>query len=162
MRKFRTLWIVLTLALVACEQTGALNPDAPIVYSGSWVTFSYPGSWQLNEENTGTGNLIRIQGPHEARFTIHIRSLDQAPSLEAYAASLGNDQGLLPTARPATSGRLHGFVQTLELDGEAHQRELHRIDSHDEVAYLVSQVPTAQAIRVQSGLDRIFTTFAFQ
>jgi len=153
---------ILAFVLVGCEQGGDANPDAPVRYSGGWVTFSYPGSWQLNEESTDTGSLIRIQGPRDALFTIHIRSLEQAPPLAIHAASLGSDQGLLPTGRPATSGRLHGFTQMIELDGEAYQREFHRVDSHDEAAYLVSQAPAAQAIRVQAGLDRIFTTFAFQ
>lgn len=154
--------LLLALMFGGCEQDAQGNPDAPITYTENWVRFSYPGSWKLGEETTEDGTRIRLQGPHDAIFTIELRGLDQASPLEDYAASLGGEQGLVPTGRPATSGRLHGFTQTLDQQGLTLQLEFHRIDSHDEAAYLVSQVPAANAMRVQTGLDRIFTTFAFQ
>jgi len=162
MGKFLTSVLALLLVLAACERNGDANPDAPTTYSGNWVTFSYPRSWTLTEGNQQEAITISIQGPHDALFTVHIRSLEQAPALEDFIAAQGDAENLLPTGRPAASGRLHGFNQSINLDGVAYQREYHRIDSHDEAAYLVSQVPSAEAIRVQAGLDRIFTTFAFQ
>jgi len=162
MRIFLTAILALSLALAACEQHGNTNPHAPATYSGNWVTFSYPRSWALTEEDTGEVSSISLRGPHGARFSIRIRSLEQAPDLEDFIAAQDGTENLLPTGRPAKSGRLHGFTQSIDLDGVPHQREYHRIDSHDEAAYLVSQAPAAEVIRVQAGLDRIFSTFAFQ
>jgi len=162
MRIFVVLLLLTTaLLLNACEQETRANPNAPASYNGNWVTFSYPNSWEIKEEKSEASTWIRLQGPADARFSIEIRSLEQAPSLEAYASEQSSE-ALSPTARPATSGRLHGFTQVLNINGKNHQREYHRIDSHDEAAFLVSDVPTSGAIRAQSGLDRIFTTFAFQ
>jgi len=162
--RFFVVILCLTTALFlnACEQETPANPNAPATYNGNWVTFSYPNSWEIKEEKSESSTWIRIQGPGNASFSIEIRSLEQAPSLEAYASEQSQQQTLNPVARPATSGRLHGFIHIMGIEGESHQREYHRIDSHDEAAFLVSEVPTAEAIHAQSGLDRIFTTFAFQ
>ena len=162
MRNYLTPLLALLLTLAACEQHGDTNPDAPITYSGNWVTFSYPRSWTLTEADEDQVLTLSIQGPHGALFTIHIRGLEQAPALKDFIANQGDAANLLPTGRAATSGRLHGFTQSIDLEGVPHQREYHRIDSHDETAYLVSQFPSAKAMHVQAGLDRIFTTFAFQ
>ena len=59
-------------------------------------------------------------------------------------------------------GRLHGYRETLQLDGRQVQREYHQVTRNEDSAYLVSEVAAARALQAQPGFDLVFTTFRFK
>lgn len=155
-------WLLsLLLVLGACDNT---SPQAPRSYDGDWLGFSYPGHWQVSEQDDG--DLLVVEGPAGARFSIHVRSDPGDTDIEAFARQYRRGQGaevsLMPVERPSRIGRLRGFREDLVVDGVPMAREFLSISRNDEIAYLVSEVPQSARYSAQTGFDLIFTTFAFR
>ena len=149
--------------LGACDQPS--SEQAATLFDGDWIAFSHPGDWKVTRQAQGERQAIRLEGPADAYLAITILPADAADDLEAFARALPRDHPearLMLADRPAHTGRLHGYRETLQLDGRQVQREYHQVTRNEDSAYLVSEVAAARALQAQPGFDLVFTTFRFK
>jgi hypothetical protein len=157
------LLILAVLSLAACDKPA--SERAATLFEGDWIAFSHPGDWTVARQAQGERQQIRVAGPDGAQLDITIVPAEIGGDLEAFARGLPRDTAdarLLLVDRPAHTGRLHGYRETLRLRGRQVQREYHQVTRNDETAYLVSEVAAAQALQAQPGFDLVFTTFRFK
>ena len=157
------LFILFSLTLGACGESASTR--APTLFDGDWIAFSHPGNWDLAQQEQGEQRVIRLAAPSAVHFSITVRPSAGGADLAGFARGFARDAAapqLTPVDRPARLGRLHGYRETLQLQGRTLVREYHSLSRNDETAYLVSEAPAADLARVQGGFDRIFTTFTFK
>ena len=163
--RFRGILLLILLLpfLGACEQPS--SEQAATLFDGDWIAFSHPGDWKVARQAQGERQAIRVEGPAGAYLAITILPADGAGDLESFAQELSRDDAearLTLADRPAHTGRLHGYRETLQLQGRQVQREYQQVTRNDETAYLFSEVTASQAVQAQPGFDLVFTTFRFK
>lgn len=165
--KFPGIILAAALAVMcsACEQSN--NPSAARTYSADWVQFEYPGDWALSEQEQEELHTIKLQGPGEALLQIFIHPDGSSEGVEAFARDFvakAGSQGstFSPTGRPGYQGVLHGWREAYSNGVVFYEREYQQVSRDGQTAFLVSQVDQANKLTVQTGFDRVFTTFQFK
>ena len=151
------------LALGACDKPA--NESAAIVFEGDWIAFSHRGDWTLEQHAGDEQAQIQLLAPGGARLDITIMPAGDAPDLQAFAKGYPRDDAtasFTPVDRPAHLGRLHGYREILQLQGQQVEREYHQVLRNDDTAYLVSTAPAPTPLQAQTGFDLVFTTFRFK
>lgn len=162
--------VTLLFFLASCEKVADVS--SPQKYEKPYVSFSYPGNWDVTEDVVEDGiRYIYVESPGNAIMFIHIHPMKDRISFKKFVkwfsdayrqenAISGNTQSKFsPLNKQVASRSLKGTKEDLQLDNMPHKREYFALAGKQQVGFLISQVSNEDLQNVQPGFDLIFSSF---
>ena len=181
MKKLGILVSLLVATLfVGCEQTA--NVSSPTLYELQNVRFSHPDNWKVTEDVAENGfRYIFVETSGDAIFIIQLFEDMETLSLEEFSKEFSKnfskgiqqeleggeftDSTYSEVEHATAYGNQQGFLEkfTLTYAGQKvpHLREYYAIETGNKVAFLITQVATADASKVKPGFSMILKSIVF-
>jgi len=168
---------VFLILLTACEK--AADITSPNLYNKQGISFSYPGNWDLTEEDLAENvTFVSVESSGSAIFMLQVYKEEGASTLEEFATWYSTETKVdVPigkiTSEPLinikkniksleTKGIQESFAITLLGLKVPHKREYYLIKHSGRVVYLISQLAVEDQKKNDPGFDLIYHSFSIE